>query len=330
MSFVVRTSAAMAVAAVTGAAVMATPMERPVPPTGDPGSSKLVNLAASSRPLYPWPLALARDTEPRRTTAAPTATLEEDPATADQIDEDFIAFRQALRTDFTPFANDLGYLGKQLYIGFNFGESLVASLVFNGTDMLRGEGVLKNLGEIAWDVVLSAVYIAVDELYLHVPGLPPIVVLPDRAPADAPIGWRRPLSPQPGRDLVVPVPYVPSEASQTATVDEGDNAATVDEGDQVETGNIAESDAAEAPPAEQQGDVDDGTDEDLDAQEDVEELEGPENEELEGPAAEEPASTDDADADDEGADEPEAGEPAATTAPDSESGAEGSTDTSGE
>lgn len=318
---------------------MATPVERPEPPTGDPGSSKLVNLTASSRPLYRWPLALARDTEPRRTTAAPTATLEEDPATADQIDEDFIAFRQALRTDFTPFANDLGYLGKQLYIGFNFGESLVASLVFNGTDMLRGEGVLENLGEIAWDVVLSAVYIVVDELYLHVPGLPPIVVLPNRAPADAPLGWRRPLSPQPGRDLVVPVPYVPSDVSQTVTTGEGDNAATVDEDDnaatagedtdaatvdeddKVETDNIAESDGAEAPPAEQQGDVDEGTDEDEATQEDVEEMEGP--------AEEEPAATDAADADDAGADEPETGEPAATTTPDSASGADGSTDTSG-
>lgn len=289
---------------------MATPVERPAPTAGDPGSSKLVNLTASSRPLYPWPLALARDTEPRRTTPA----IDEDPATADQIDEDFIALRQAMRTDFTPFANDLGYLGKQLYIGFNFGESLVASLVFNGTDMLRGEGVLKNLGEIAWDAVLSAVYIAVDELYLHVPGLPPIVVLPDRAPADAPLGWRRPLSPQPGRDLVVPVPYVPSEASQTLTVDEDDNAATVDEDAQVESDDIAES---EAPPAEQQGDAEEGTDADEDAQEDLEELEGP--------AEEEPAATDDADAD-----EPETREPAATTAPDSESGAEGSTDTSGE
>jgi hypothetical protein len=306
---------------------MATPVERPEPPTGDPGSSKLVNLTASSRPLYPWPLALARDTEPRRTTAAPTATLEEDPATADQIDEDFIAFRQALRTDFTPFANDLGYLGKQLYIGFNFGESLVASLVFNGTDMLRGEGVLKNIGEIAWDVVLSAVYIAVDELYLHVPGLPPIVVLPNRAPADAPIGWRRPLSPQPGRDLVVPVPYVPSEASQTLTVDEGDNAATVGEDDPVEPDDIAGDDDAETPPAEQQGDVDEGTDEDVDAQADVEELEGPAEEE---PAATDDADTDEPEAGDADADEPEAGEPAATTAPDTESGAEKSTDTSGE
>ncbi|QZT60965.1 hypothetical protein [Mycolicibacterium austroafricanum] len=291
---------------------MATPVERPTPAAGDPGSSKLVNLTASSLPLYPWPLALARDTEPRRSATAPTAEVDEDPATADQIDQDFIAFRQAMRTDFTPFANDLGYLGKQLYIGFNFGESLVASLVFNGTDMLRGEGVLKNLGEIAWDVVLSAVYIAVDELYLHVPGLPPIVVLPDRAPADAPIGWRRPLPPQPGRDLVVPVPYVPSEAPQPLTVDEDDQG----EADDIAEG--AEGDDAETPPAEKQGDAEE--DVDVDALGDIEEE----------PAEEEPAATDDAATDDADSDEPEPGEPAATTTPDSESGAEGSADTSGE
>lgn len=297
---------------------MATPVERSETPAGDPGASQLVNLTASARPLYPWPLMLARDTDSRRSSAAPNAAAEEEPlSTPDQIDEDFIAFRQALRTDFTPFANELGYLGKQLYIGFNFGESLVASLVFNGTDMLRGEGVLKNLGDIAWDAVLSVVYIAVDQLYLHVPGLPPIDILPNRAPADAPLGWRRPLPPQPGRDLVVPVPYVPSADSQELTGDEDAP---------VKTDEIVETDDTAAPPAEPQGDVEDAIDTDEDALGDAEELEEPAEEE---PAEEEPAEeeTDEAEAD---ADEPDADATETTTRPDSDSGEQGSTDTSGE
>ena len=305
---------------------MATPVERSETPAGDPGASQLVNLTASARPLYPWPLMLARDTDSRRSSAAPNAAADEEPlSTPDQIDEDFIAFRQALRTDFTPFANELGYLGKQLYIGFNFGESLVASLVFNGTDMLRGEGVLKNLGEIAWDAVLSVVYIAVDQLYLHVPGLPPIVILPNRAPADAPFGWRRPLPPQPGRDLIVPVPYMSSADSQALTVDDDAPA---------ETDDIVDSDDdTAAPPAEPGGDDEEATDEDEDAVGDAEELEETAEETAEDSAEVDADEADSAEAEaeaDADADEPDTDEAKAATTPDSDSGEQGSTDTSGE
>jgi hypothetical protein len=119
-------------------------------------------------------------------------------------------------------ANQLGYLGKQLYVAVNFVESLVASVVFNGADILRGEGFFKNLGEIGSDIVVSGLWVAADELYLHVPGLPPIEALPNRAPGDAPQGWRRPLPPQPGRDLVVPVPYIPDASAIEQTSDSGD------------------------------------------------------------------------------------------------------------
>ena len=99
----------------------------------------------------------------------------------------------------------------------NFGESIVASAVFNGTDMMRGEGVLTNLGEIAYDIVLAGVYVVVDQLYLAIPGLPPIVVLPDRPPVDRPLDWRRPLPPQPGRDLVVPFDPQPEDMQSVAS-----------------------------------------------------------------------------------------------------------------
>lgn len=166
------------------------------------------------RPLVPEPDAAAAVTD---------ADVEEPSAFADEVDQSFIEARHEFRTAFTPLANQLGYVGKQLYIAANFVESLVASVVFNGTDILRGEGFLKNLGEIGSDVLVSGLWIGADELYLHVPGLPPIDVLPNRGPADAPQGWRRPLPPQPGRDLVVPVPYVGDlRPEATATRDEPD------------------------------------------------------------------------------------------------------------
>lgn len=170
-----------------------------------------------SRPLVP---------EPSSDVAAVAA--EEPSASADEIDQSFIEARQEFRAAFTPVANQLGYLGKQLYVAVNFVESLVASVVFNGADMLRGEGFLKNLGEIGSDIVVSGLWVAADELYLHVPGLPPIDPLPNRAPADAPQGWRRPLPPQPGRDLVVPVPYVPDASATEQRSDSGDTEESAD------------------------------------------------------------------------------------------------------
>jgi hypothetical protein len=83
--------------------------------------------------------------------------------------------------------------------------------------MMRGQGVLTNLGEIAYDIVLAGVYVVVDELYLAIPGLPPIVVLPDRPPVDRPLDWRRPLPPQPGRDLVVPFDPQPEDMQSVAS-----------------------------------------------------------------------------------------------------------------
>ncbi|MCZ0727905.1 hypothetical protein [Mycolicibacterium iranicum] len=169
------------------------------------------------RPLVP---------EPSEDIAA--AAVEEPSASADEIDQSFIEARQEFRTAFTPVANELGYLGKQLYVAVNFVESLVASVVFNGADMLRGEGFFKNLFEIGSDIVVSGLWVAADELYLHVPGLPPIEALPNRAPGDAPQGWRRPLPPQPGRDLVVPVLYVPDAPATEQTSGSGNTEESTD------------------------------------------------------------------------------------------------------
>lgn len=271
MGIIVRSGAVAAVAAVTGATFMATPVERPAPSSGGVNSwSTSVDLTVSTRSLHPLGVVLAPNNAAGRTAAsttggtilaepgdhtpdalsaavagviadeagittddegdradnAPTAAVAEDPAVvADQIDDEFIAFRRAVRTDFHEFANQFGYLGKQVYIAFNFGESILASAIFNSTDVMRGEGLFENLGEFAYDVALSAVYVVVDQLYLAIPGLPPIVALPNWPPLDRPLDWRRPLPPQPGRDLVVPFDPVPEadqmpETSQAIAADE--------------------------------------------------------------------------------------------------------------
>ena len=63
----------------------------------------------------------------------------------------------------SPVLNSLGYLGKQLYIGLNLIESVTASAVFNTTDVLRGEGLLRNVGDFAFDVALSGLFVVIDE-----------------------------------------------------------------------------------------------------------------------------------------------------------------------
>jgi len=264
MGFVIRSGAAAAVAAVTVATTTAaTPMQRPVPVASGVGSSSLINLTASSRMLF-YPL-------------------------ADQIDNQFIGFRNTARTDFHTFANELGYLGKQLYIAVNFGETIAASAVFNGTDMLRCEGVLKNLSEMADDAFLAGVYVVVDNLYLALPGLPPFFMLPARGPRDGPPEWRRPLPPQPGRPLVVPFPDGPA-ASDALTDDDSTltddhsirekNSVATDVGADVAADVAAAStpatdDSVVRPPADDESAVAEGADEQEDRQQESEGQEQP-------------------------------------------------------
>ncbi len=271
MGFVIRSGAAAAVAAVTVAMTTATPTQRPSPAASSVGSSSLVNLTASSRMLY---------------------------LAADQIDDQFIEFRNTARTDFHTFANELGYLGKQLYIAVNFGETIAASAVFNGTDMLRGEGVLKNLSEMTDDAFLAGLWIVVDNLYLALPGLPPIVILPDRGPVDSPPEWRRPLPPQPGRPLVVPFPDGP-EASDALTDDDSMPEKYSGTADVAAAATPETDDSAVQPPADDVSAVAEGADE----QEDLQEEQAVDSEAEESEGREQPAGTtlQDSGSDDEGA-----------------------------
>ena len=217
MGYVKQSAAAVAVAAVTGATVLATPVSRPEPAVPAAVSSTSIDLTGSSQTLVPWPLLTTRT--PRSAPSSRSVQAADEPeatSSLDRIDENFIAFRTALREDFHEFVNKTGYLGKQIYIGVNFAESILASAVFNGTDVLRGEGLFTNLGEFAYDIFLAAVYVVADEAYLNIPGLPPAVILPDRAPVDHPVGWEEPRFPLPGRPVVLPIRQSPDTTDELA------------------------------------------------------------------------------------------------------------------
>ncbi|MEW5809534.1 MAG: hypothetical protein AB1925_08765 [Actinomycetota bacterium] len=167
-------------------------------------------MTASSAGLRPWP-ALELRTSPegsaigviRPATDQPTVWADAvAPAPfADAVDDAFIDSTIAFRAVVTPLLNRLGYVGKQIYIGVNFVESIAASLVFNGTDILRGEGVFRNLADVAADVGRSAFFVAIDEAATL---LGPEAVAIDRAPLDRPTRWRDADPPFKGRPLSVP------------------------------------------------------------------------------------------------------------------------------
>ena len=77
----------------------------------------------------------------------------------------------------------------QIWVVYNFVESLVRSGVFNTTDWLRGQGsALKNISDWIVDAGLALVWLGLDELASWVP-LPPLPYYPPRPPvADLPEG----------------------------------------------------------------------------------------------------------------------------------------------
>ncbi|WNG87598.1 hypothetical protein C6A87_028410 [Mycobacterium sp. ITM-2016-00317] len=225
---------------------------------------------------------------------APAAAAQEVVAAAastlDSIDQAFIDFRLAVRTNFTAFANQLGYLGKQLYIVFNFAESIVASVVFNGTDILRGEGLLTNLGEIGRDLAESAVFFAIDQIALTQPEVNPLPIA--RPPLDRPAGWVDALPPHPTLPLAVPGQAPAQRSSGVLAVEDADTDDLANDEDVVErpARKGSETDPTESPEVDDTA-LDDTALDEADAEENAEEstpdeAEGEsEQEEKEAPAA---------------------------------------------
>ncbi|MFN3004293.1 hypothetical protein ACK12G_13640 [Mycolicibacterium wolinskyi] len=124
-------------------------------------------------------------------TAAPTA-LAIAPNLANTIDNIYLTFEPWVQYGFELGAYALGWVpwvggwaGGLLMDGYNFGNSLVASAVFNFTDWLRGDGgIAQNLVDFGVDVALSFVWLGIDVANTFIP-LPPLP-LPPRPPLQGP------------------------------------------------------------------------------------------------------------------------------------------------
>ncbi|ORB67665.1 hypothetical protein BST47_04075 [Mycolicibacterium tusciae] len=80
----------------------------------------------------------------------------------------------------------VGFLSGLIMDGYFFGESIVASAVFNFTDFLRGDGnLVENLVDFGIDVGLAFVWLGLDALNTFIP-LPPFCCYPPRPPVQGP------------------------------------------------------------------------------------------------------------------------------------------------
>lgn len=115
-------------------------------------------------------------------TAAPTA-LAIAPNLANTIDNIYTDVEPIVRYGFQWAAWALGWIpwvggwaGGLLMDGYNFGEALVASAVFNFTDWLRGDGgIIANVVDFGVDVAVAAVWLGIDVVGTFIP-LPPIPI----------------------------------------------------------------------------------------------------------------------------------------------------------
>lgn len=124
-------------------------------------------------------------------TAAPTA-IAIAPNLANTIDQVYVTVEPWVQWGFEVGAYALGWIpwvggwaGGLLMDAYNFGQSLVASGVFNFTDWLRGDGgIIQNLADFGVDAVLAVAWLGIDVVGTFIP-LPPIP-LPPRPPLQGP------------------------------------------------------------------------------------------------------------------------------------------------
>ncbi|WP_135457357.1 hypothetical protein [Mycobacterium sp. DL99] len=124
-------------------------------------------------------------------TAQPTA-IAIAPNLANTIDQVYVTVEPWVRWGFEVGAYALGWIpwvggwaGGLLMDAYNFGQSLVASGVFNFTDWLRGNGgIIQNLADFGVDAVLAVAWLGIDVVGTFIP-LPPIP-LPPRPPLQGP------------------------------------------------------------------------------------------------------------------------------------------------
>lgn len=182
-------------------AVQVTPADVAVPahptsPQPELSQAMVDLLAAAGRmrmaiPAPSMPLAPSARSAPAAS-AQPTATAIA-PNLADTIDNVYVTVEPWVQYGFEVAAYALGWVpwvggwaGGLLLDGYNFGQSIAASAVFNFTDFLRGDGgIVTNLADFGVDVALSFAWLAIDVVNTFVP-LPPIP-LPPRPPLQGPL-----------------------------------------------------------------------------------------------------------------------------------------------
>lgn len=143
--------------------------------------------AGAAPPLGAAPSAAATG----KVTAAPTA-IAIAPNLANTIDQVYGAVEPWVQWGFEVGAAALGWIpwvggwaGGLLMDAYNFGQSLVASGVYNFTDWLRGDGgIIQNLADFGTDAVLAVAWLGIDIVGTFIP-LPPIP-LPPRPPLQGP------------------------------------------------------------------------------------------------------------------------------------------------
>lgn len=109
------------------------------------------------------------------------------PNLANTIDQIYVTVEPWVRYGFQLGAYALGWVpwvggwaGGLLMDGYNFGQSLVASGVFNFTDWLRGDGgFIQNLADFGVDAARAVVKLGIDIINTFIP-LPPLPPLPPR------------------------------------------------------------------------------------------------------------------------------------------------------
>lgn len=124
-------------------------------------------------------------------TAADAAAIAPLAALADVIDNTYNTVEPWLRRvveapkDLLGTIPVVGWLTWQPVVLYNFIESMVQSVIFNFTDVLRGEGsILDNLVDVGWDLFGAVVYVVIDEMAAANGGVPPAPVVLPRPPVD--------------------------------------------------------------------------------------------------------------------------------------------------
>jgi hypothetical protein len=190
-------------AVLSASAIAVTQSVQPAPPARP---EPTIHLAAAVQPLAltpQQPLVSVLLDSPLRLLgpAAPLGELPPTPAPlaipiapnlADTIDNIYIAVEPWVRygfevaTSIVRWIPYVGWFAGQIMVVYNFGQSIVASGVFNFTDFLRGDGgLVENVVDFGIDVGLAFVWLGLDEVAQFIP-LPPFCCYPPRPPVEGP------------------------------------------------------------------------------------------------------------------------------------------------